>query len=351
MKNNSFYPIYLSALVAFSFSALAAQTPPSPMDFKKEPVLPHVHFSQQMVEDLARDFKMDSVDAVFHMVFAQLPDSVFVWPTENYYYFRLFANGQWWWGNLRFCVLDRDKGRLNVAYYTYVDNPKSPDEGQFFSKSFSMADGVAVTKVRPLAYQVQCAGKSVLFQLNDLPQTPPTAFVMPTGELFVNHTFDESGLSFFLQYQTLEKRFFYVLDEDRQQMDRYLPLNDELLLDPLRGFVFYVDKTCANRKILVGVWAQNVRRNNYWDGPFDQLADNAPNPRLKEFLEAAYPYAKGGLDEFGFFKLVEGSRMAVTPYFEYENTEEMLENFNTCRHKVEKAEFFPCLCYDYKSSF
>lgn len=313
MKNNFFYLIYLSALVAFSFSALAAQALPSPKAPKMESCLPHVHFSQQMVEDLAWHFNMDSVDTVFRMVFTQLPDSVFVWPTENYYYFRLFADEQWWWGNLRCCVLDRDKGRLNFAYYTYIDNPKSPNEGRFFSKSFSIADGVVMTKVRSLAYQVQYAGKSVLFQLNDLPQTPPTAFTMPTGELFVNRTFDESGLSFFLQYHTLEKRFFYILDEGLRPMEGFLPLNDELLLDPLRGFVFYVDKACANRKILVGVWAQNVRRNNYWDGPFDQLADNAPNPRLKEFLEAAYPYAKGGMDEFGFFKLVEGSRMAITP--------------------------------------
>jgi len=313
---------------------------------------PKVQFNQHLVESLSQPFPTDSVEAMFRLVFRQLPDSVFVWPTENYCYFRTFAGGQWWWGNLRFCVLDRDRGHMNFAYYAYVDDPKSPDEGAFFSKSFSADDGLILKKVRHLAYAVQYEGKTVLFQLNDLAQTPPAQYALPSGEVFVNRTFDESGLPFFLMYHETEKRFFFVLDEDADRpTQHYAPLNEDLVLDPLRGFVFYVDKTCAARKILVGVWAQNVRRNNYWDGPFDQLADNAPHPRFKEFLEAAYPYAQGGLDEFGFFTLVTGSRMAVTPYFEYETLEQLLSNFDTCRNTIPAAEFFACLCYDYKTSF
>lgn len=313
--------------------------------------LPEIQFNQHLVESLSQPFPTDSVEAMFRLVFRQLPDSVFVWPTENYYYFRTFAGGQWWWGNLRFCVLDRDQGHMNFAYYAYVDDPKSPDEGAFFSKSFSADDGLLLKKVRHLAYSVQYEDKTVLFQLNDLPQTPPAQYALLSGEVFVNRTFDESGLPFFLMYHETEKRFFFVLDEEGHLAQPYAPLNEDLVFDPLRGFVFYMDKTCAKRRILVGVWAQNVRRNNYWDGPFDQLADNAPHPRFKEFLEAAYPYAQGGLDEFGFFKLVTGSRMAVTPYFEYESIEQLLSNFNTCQNTIPAAEFFACLCYDYKSSF
>lgn len=310
-----------------------------------------VAFNQTFIEGLNTTFPLDSAQKVFDWVYRRLPDSVFVYPTENYYYFRLYVAGRWVWGNMRLGILDRDQGKMHFAYYDYVDNPTDPEEGNLKLLSLDASNGLTLEKVRPLCYRANWQGKKVIFQLNDIPQTPPVQFDLPAGEVFINRTCDESGFPFFLLYKGDQNHFMFVLNEEGAIPGILIPLAEGLVWDKLSGFVFYVDSLCQNRKILIGVWAQNIRRNNYWDGPFDQLADNAPHPLFKTYLEQAYPYAKGGLDEYGFFKIIERSRMAVTPYFEYESLGELLENFHTCRTEVAPNEFFACLCYDMKTSY
>lgn len=308
-------------------------------------------FNQGFIEGLNTPFPLDSAKMMFDWAYKGLPDSVFVYPTENYYYFRAYVAGRWIWGNMRLGILDRDEGKMHFAYYYYVDNPSDPEEGDLQMLTLDAATGLTLEKVRPLCYRADWQGKKVLFQLNDLPQNPPTQFNLPADEVFVNRTCDESGFPFFLIYKGDQNHFMFVLNEEGNIPGRLTPLADGLVWDKLSGFVFYVDSLRQQRKILVGVWAQNIRRNNYWDGPFDQLTDNAPHPQFKTYLEQAYPYAKGGLDGYGFFKIIEGSRMAVTPYYEYESLEAFLDNFNTCRTKVAAREFFACLCYDVKTSY
>lgn len=314
-------------------------------------ISPELTFNQHFIEALNRPFPLDSAEKVFDEVFSRLPDSVFVYPTENYYYFRLYVAGHWIWGNLRLGILDRDAGKIHFAYYHYVDNPSDPEEGGLKTLALDASNGLTLEKVRPLCYRAEWRSKKVLFQLNDLPQLPPAQFNLPADEVFINRTCDESGFPFFLIYKGDQNHFMFVLNEEKSIPGKLIPLKNALVWDKLSGFVFYVDSLRQGRKILVGVWAQNIRRNNYWDGPFDQLADNAPHPQFKNYLEKVYPYAKGGLDDYGFFKIIERSRMAVTPYFEYESLEELFENIHACQTTAAPKEFFACLCYDVKTSY
>jgi hypothetical protein len=57
----------------------------------------------------------------------------------------------------------------------------------------------------------------------------------------------------------------WVLNEESGVAALLESLSGDILVDRLSGFAFFKKD---NRKILIGVWAQNIRRNNYWDGPF-----------------------------------------------------------------------------------
>ena len=315
---------------------------------------PKVTFNQQYIEGLRTAFPIDSVEAVFELVFEALPEEVYVYPSENYHYFQFQANGFWIWGNIRLGVLTKDKGILHFAYYTYYGNPQSPEDGTSYIAQFDESKGVEVKRLEELQYAVTFKGKTVVFQLNEINQSLSDESVLGENEVFVQRTFDESGFGFLLVYNREQKHFMYVLDEsdgvpfDLEALAVDSLVYENLLINPASSFIFYRDSEHQNRKILAGVWGQNIRCNNYWDGPFDQLADNFPSPLLRECLEAAYPYVKGGIDEYGFFPILEGSRMAISAYYEYERLEEFVANFEMCLAQPAE-EFFACLAYDYKT--
>ena len=55
-----------------------------------------------------------------------------------------------------------------------------------------------------------------------------------------------------------------------------------------------------DRKILIGVYEENVRVNNYFDGPFDQLPDNfIEGETLRNAILKVQPNLKGKIDRFG----------------------------------------------------
>jgi len=74
----------------------------------------------QLVATLARERLEAQVDVgdlqtVFSLDFASLGDRVKVYPTENYYYFKLGVAGVTLVGNLRLDAADRDRGVLLYA--------------------------------------------------------------------------------------------------------------------------------------------------------------------------------------------------------------------------------------------
>ena len=305
-------------------------------------------------EARGRHVDLEDPLGVFALVFARLADSVFVYPTENYYYFRFYSNGQEISGNLRLDAEDRDKGLLDFAYFAAANRPEKPsdlDRSQQY-RQLGAAQGVTVVRRAPLAYDVSFRGRTVSFRLNDLSQAPVPASSLLPEEVFVERTCDDSGYQFVLLFDTKRNAFRFVLDETAKLPDVFEEPEPGLLVGRLSGFAFVSDAP-RKRKVLVAVDADNMRRNNYWDGPFDQLADNFVPAALQGMMDKAYPYARGRVDRRGCFRNADGSRsvsrLALTPFQTYNSPAELRSILAAARSRnPDEADFLAALTHDYK---
>lgn len=115
-----------------------------------------------------------------------------------------------------------------------------------------------------------------------------------------------------------------------------------------RFIFFHAD----DRLVLVGVLSDNVVRNNYYDGPFDQVP---PDLKIKSELESVYPYVKlrGGIDLHGNFILQHGMRVAISPYIVYSDTSEFVREVSRRIQlaKRKRTSVLSELVYEWKSDF
>ncbi len=304
--------------------------------------------NQNYVEDVLRRSSLDigNLEAVFAWVFQQLPDKVHVFPTENYYYFGFTHNGVQYAGNFRLDTADRDKGIVYFAYFEKFTGWRRDEITQF--KPFSASDGVEVKKVSTLVYRITFKGKSVIFELNDLRNVKPPANRITRDETYIGPVFDESGLGFYLLYNSRLKIFHYVLNEQKPVADQLYPskISKNILMGRRTGFAFYKDKN-LDRKILIGVYKPNANVNNYLDGPFDQLPDNfIKGDTLKKAILEVAPEHKGKIDRFG---IAPGGdeRYLIAPYLYYEY-EEDLAIFDECAtdKTIPASEYYACFVID-----
>ncbi|ESR26594.1 hypothetical protein N177_0813 [Lutibaculum baratangense AMV1] len=302
-------------------------------------------FNEAFIETVRGEAAFDVGDemATFGAVFGALPEAVKVYPTENYYYFSFYAGGVEYGGNLRLDAADRDDGVLHFAYYR-KPQPWTDRAGAHY-RQLTAADGVRVERERGLAYRVTYGGKSVVFRLNDLSDVTPPDDAVRAGETFLGPVFDESGLAFYLLFDTGRREFMFVLDERERVADELVRVREEhpaLTVGERTGFAFYEDRH-ARRKILVGVEAGNVALNNYHDGPFDQLPDNfVRGEELREAILAKHPDLQGEIDRFGGFVGSEG-RFLVNPYVHYGRRGE-LEAFLRCADPaLDEEGFYRCV--------
>ena len=100
-----------------------------------------------------------------------------------------------------------------------------------------------------------------MFELNDLSQVKPPAAALAPKETFIGPIFDDSGIRFFLVYNAAINNFLYILDETVKVADEFFngPHSDRIVVGKRTGFVFYRDHR-LDRKILIGVYEENVRR-------------------------------------------------------------------------------------------
>jgi hypothetical protein len=168
-------------------------------------------------------------------------------------------------------------------------------------------------------------GHEVIFNLHKLSQDQPNLFSLGSDEISVMRTFDESGYQFFLLFNTKDNYLFWVLNEEETVPDILQPLVDQYVVGRRSGFIFLVDETHNNRKVLAAIRGANATVNNYYDGPFDQLADNyVDETNISEYLQLASPNLRGRLDKYGYYTDRDGSsRVAVSPYFVYFNDNEL----------------------------
>lgn len=290
-----------------------------------------------------RGLKLEDAASVFEAVFARLPAEVRVWPTENYYYWQLASDGRWLQGNLRLPAGGPDRGALAIAYGEPLEFLDDSERAQRLavSKTFGPADGVDVRRSDPLTVEVTYSGRTVTFRLNPLAQEPPPGAQLGTGERLVQRTQDESGLRFFLLYHTIGRHFFWILDESDPPPESFRSLADEVVIGRRTGFVFWAQPTHGGRKVLASVRRASLQRNDYHDGPFDQLADNfVTGDGLRPLLEEAMPWLRGRVDPWGY--ILDGPsprRVALTVHGTHDKPAEALALIHAAQQRVDPLGF------------
>jgi len=311
---------------------------------------PALQTNQSYVEELARPTSLNVGDlmSVFGYVMSQLPERVKVYPTENYYYFGFLHDGIRYAGNIRLDASNRDDGKVIFAYFE--DTSQWYDDVPVEHAILDAAQGVAVEKIEPLVYRISYQGTTVVFALNDLRDVKPPADALGPDEKFIGPIFDESAIPFYLVFNTRLKIFHYVLNETGKVADSFfLPKGtDRILVGKRTGFAFYKDHR-LNRKILIGAFEGNMRANNYFDGPFDQLPDNfIEGETLREAILSVRPQLKGQIDRFG--GAPDGSiRFMIGPYMPYRELSE-LGHIDACARKKQKQpDYYRCFVSDDES--
>lgn len=304
-----------------------------------------IHTNQELLEEALNppDFPIEDKTGVFRLVLASLPDTVKVYPTENYYYFWFHHKGIKYAGNIRFDIEDRDKGLIHFNYFKDFTNWQRDETD--YSAVLGGKEGVAVKKSGPLTYDVVFEGRTVRFELNDLSQVKPPEGAIAKGETYIGPVFDESGMRFFMVFNEELKDFFFIMDEAAPVADQFnvSSVSDRITIGIRTGFAYYADRF-ANRKILVGVNVLNTSVNNYYDGPFDQLPDNfIVGDTLKNAILKASPEMEGHMDRFGNSPDGE-TRYLIAPYLQYEEESE-LGVIAQCAASEELPVYYNCFSF------
>jgi hypothetical protein len=268
---------------------------------------------------------IDDVEQVFSHVFARLPSEATIYPSENYYYFQLLAGGRQLWGNLRLPAGMRERGIVSFAYAEFAEFPFVTTNRFTRSKFFDQASGVGVKALDPFNWQLTHRGRTVTFHLHPLIQEAPKRFALARDEAFVMRTYDESGYQFFLLFNTARNFFFWVLNEEENVPDNFEPLGPDVLIGRRTGFAFWIDRSQGGRKVLASVRKASALRNDYFDGPFDQLADNyVEGTKVSEYMQRAYPVLKGRIDKLGYYTDRKNQRVGLACYATYEQPADVL---------------------------
>jgi hypothetical protein len=265
---------------------------------------------QMLDESWIRDIS-DRAEVV-KFVLKNCPEKPVVYPSEQYYYFKFIWKHRRISGNLRFC--DAARGLVHFGYFDEFDAS--------FMKYGSIENGVN-GKVNSNKTEVLVGFQNIekrfvldsAFLEFDDPKTSP-------DEQIVSGVLDESGYGFFLLYNKNQRLFYYVLHESRTPEPMFdLKLSSvEMRVGVHSRFVFFLDRE-LNRFVLIGVLAENIKRNNYYDGPFDQVP---PELEIRESLEHVYPYLKlRKIDSHGNFTDETGARVAISPYIVYRSIPEI----------------------------
>jgi hypothetical protein len=304
---------------------------------------PTLQTNQAYVEELAQPTALDAKDltAVFAYVFSKLPERVKVYPTENYYYFWFVHDGIRYAGNIRLDASNRDEGKAIFAYFE--DTSVWFEEAEVKYKILDAADGVKVEKAEDLVYRLTYKDKTVTFALNDLRGVKPPADAVGADEIYLGPIFDESAIQFYLLFNRKLKLFHYVLNESARVPDQFFSPkgHPRITIGKRTGFAYYRDDK-LKRRILIGAYEGNMRANNYFDGPFDQLPDNfLEGDILRQVILQMRPQLKGQLDRFGASP--DGSiRFNIGPYMPYREVEDLFAIDKCAARSRGKPGYYRC---------
>lgn len=300
--------------------------------------------NEGLIKGLYEEQDLNNPLAIFRHVFSSLGDEVTVYPTENYYYFESPLRGVTLKGNIGLLADSRDRGIVNFAYeeeYAIEDPGHPPLEKEV---DLTARDGVYLRRVTDFKYTITFEGRTVTFNLNEVGMSPPRKARLSADEIFVGPSFDESGLQFYLINNKKCNTLFWILNEDSFVPEAFLSYTPTILIGRRTEFAFYDDRD-NSRKILIGVKKDNVIQNNWYDGPFDQLPDNyikTGQVMLQEYVESAYPHAKGRIDKYGIFLSNRDVRVAIAPYLEYSSKTQLAKLIDPSKTRSKSNSDFSC---------
>ena len=303
----------------------------------------HFNLNAQMIDSLrtTSEGKACEPHDVLTDLLKQVGQSTNVYPTENYFYFQFYRADKSYSGSLRFSVDKRDQGIVEFACYETYVSWLEPDHEQDFYAELSSKDGVQVTRVAHLQYDVAVSGQMTRFSLNNLDQVANAA-ILADQERFVGRSFDESGLAFDIVYNEKRKSFFFVLDTRRPVAENFVRFSPNVYLGRRTGMAFYEDSE-PKRLVLIAANSEEIFRNGWFDGPFDHLPENFYETNgFWTAVYEAFPELKGKLSPSGLF-LDNGMIFAVMPYRGY-LTEAGLGFVKACAERApDRSERIGCM--------
>jgi len=288
--------------------------------------------NQQLIEATHALCGLESEIGFFDVVFNKLPDTVTVYPSENYYYFEMICDGRIVRGNIRLDVRDRDRGIIHFAYHN-VGN----DEAQHY-RVFDSRDGMLLTRISGTIYKMSFHGRTVIFELPNVPQVPCEP--LRSEEQYIGTLMDESGIAFMLLYVNDVNDFKYLLCKNLPHSTplRLMDVSTNVRVDGRTGFAFFRDGLTRDR--LIGIRARDTLTNTYFDGPFDQLPENhIRGSTFRVLIETAYPGYRGLVDDYG--NLSDDMRVVISPYVHYVGAAELATG-NSCEPELVDDKFFDC---------
>lgn len=278
-----------------------------------------------------------------------IPGEPIVYPSEGYYYFRAARDGRFFSGNLR--VIEGDRPVLSFAYF----DTASPREYRSLVIDPATDERVHIVPRRDGEYTVTILGHEFLWRQDISKRAFDQSIPLLITETPIAGVFDESGVQFHLVFNRDTAYFHYLLPRGTVVEPRWTEVRatdtGRVMLDARTGFLAYHDPR-VDRWTLIGVAADEIRKNSYHDGPFDQVP---PGLRIGGMLRRAYPYVNhgGGIDEHGGFIDQPSVRVAISPYMQYESVEQALLMVDTCERGSgqDPATLLSRLCYESKRSF
>ncbi len=298
--------------------------------------------------------KFDDPRSVVRFLLAVI-ESGTVYPTEGYFYFRFDLDGRSVSGNLRFTSID--EGVLHTGYF----ETSRDTIGAVRTGTFTPTSGLAVEKsaMDPSGtrYRVSLDGQTAEFMIPTAYRARPPSLELPEHERFVSGVLDESAYALVLIFDAREAGFRFLLNPAFEPPEALEPLRADathLLIGRPSGFVFAHEPGRApgepERLTLVGIDAASVRRNDYFDGPFDQVP---PDLDLRPLLHIAYPYTRDAspVDEHGNFIGRTASRVAIAPYTAYGNTNDLLAPQSPSTASMSIADTIRTLTREYQQDF
>jgi hypothetical protein len=302
---------------------------------------PTVETNESLIAGAQAVVDLDDATSVFQHVFSALPLRATVYPSGDNYYFSFLCSRGLVRGNIRLKPELRADRVVGISYSLGV-----PGRDKTVSVRIGPRQGLYMIGLSRRAWLCYYRWRAIVFLLNPIVVAPPVQAHLLPGEAWSVPAFDESGLQFHLVFQAQPAHLFWILNRDPPITEDFEHPASDIAIGRRTRFAFYVDKP-NHRWILIGVDRRNTIENTWYDGPFDQLPNetNLGHTEFRKYLETTYPNTRGQIDDYGRYKLLPQSDVAVTPWTLYDKVDD-LAFIKKCKQTLNGPAFYSCITPD-----